>query len=252
MDKGILRFALHDEITDAEALPHLIAIQGYSGNGGRVGAANTPKQYKGTLLKDCVVRESEPKIISALERYVKTFVRQWETYEDSDQILGLYLYSPKKGNGKTTTAIAIMHEFIARNYIGNIKRGLNAPHQPAYFFDVNEWQTLYSEFTRPNIPRHIAEPAAAEFYRRDKIARTVPFLIMDDIGVREDVTDAFKMDLHRIINHRNAQELPTVYTSNVPLSDLERIYRDERLSDRIRDMTIQFTFTGDSKRGRRK
>ncbi|WP_431819283.1 hypothetical protein LWL40_27565 (plasmid) [Bacillus thuringiensis] len=83
----------------------------------------------------------------------------------------------------------------------------------------------------------------------ESIARSVPMLVMDDIGVREDVSDAFRMDLHALINYRNVEELPTIYTSNVPITELPRIFREERLADRIKDMTIQLTFTGDSKRG---
>lgn len=248
MEKGILRNALHDGLTQAEILPHVIAIHGYSGNGGRVHAANVPKQYRNELIVDTKVRESEPKIYSALDRYVKTFSRQFS----GEQIMGLYLYSPNTGNGKTTTACALINEFILRHYVGSLKRGLRPLQQPAYFFDANEWHMLYTQFNRPNVPRHIAEEAAAEYYRRAKIAREVPFLVMDDIGVREDITEPFRMDLHALTNHRNVEELPTVYTSNVPLKELAALYKDPRLPDRIRDMTRELTFTGTSKRGKRK
>jgi len=92
----------------------------------------------------------------------------------------------------------------------------------------------------------------------------VPFLVMDDIGVR-DASDAFRAYLHAIINYRAASGLPTVYTSNIPLqSDVEPEKRvkekkpydirdvfDDRLYDRIRDMCAVFKFEGESKRGRR-
>lgn len=245
MKKGILRYAVSDEISDAEFLPHFISIHGLSGEGGRVANANVPKQYRDVLVKDCVVRENEPKIYAKLDAYVKTFARQFT----GEQIKGLYIYSPKTGNGKTTTACALLNEFIARHYIGSIKRDLQPKQFPAYFFDVNYWNKLYTQFTRHGVPRHIAEKASAEYYSMESIARSVPMLVMDDIGVREDVSDAFRMDLHALINYRNVEELPTIYTSNVPITELPRIFREDRLADRIKDMTIQLTFTGDSKRG---
>ncbi|MDA2128729.1 DNA replication protein [Bacillus cereus] len=250
MNKGILRYAVTDSITEAELLPHYIAIHGLSGQGGRVANANVPKQYRDVLVADSVVRDAESAIYAKLDDYVKTFVRQFGVaYKGSTQIKGLYIYSPKTGNGKTTTACALLNEYIVRHYVGSIKRGLQPKLFPAYFFDVNYWNKLYTQFTRHGVPRHVAEKASAEYYEMERIARSTEFLVMDDIGVREDVSDAFRMDLHALINHRNVEEMPTVYTSNVPLTELPRIFREDRLADRIRDMTIQFTFKGDSKRG---
>jgi DNA replication protein DnaC len=248
MEKGILRHALRDDITKEELLPHYIALHGLSGEGGRVSAARIPKQYRNELVKDSRVRESEPALYASLDRYIKSFAKQFE----DDQIKGLYLYSPNSGNGKTTTACALANEFIVRHYVGSIKRSIKPSLQPAYFFDVNEWQTLYTEFNRPKVPNNIAERAAEEYYLKERIAREVPFLIMDDIGVREGVTEGYRADLHRLINTRNQKELPTIYTSNVPIQELERIFGEKRLVDRIRDMTETLRFTGESKRGRRK
>lgn len=245
MKKGILRHAVHDSITEAELLPHYIAVHGLSGEGGRVGNARVPKQYRDVLVSDCVVRDAEPKIYDKLDDYIRTFVRQFT----GERIKGLYIYSPKTGNGKTTTACALLNEYIVRHYVGSVKRGLQPHIYPAYFFDVNYWNKLYTQFTRHGVPRHIAEKASAEYYGMESIAKSTQFLVMDDIGVREDVSDAFRMDLHALINSRNVDEMPTVYTSNVPITELPRIFREDRLADRIKDMTIQFTFTGDSKRG---
>lgn len=249
MDKGILRYALDDDITSEALLPHYIAMHGLSGNGGRVAASNIPKQYRDALIKDNAVRQSEPALYASLDKYIKSFAKQ---FEKGEQVKGLYLYSPTSGNGKTTTACALGNEFTVRHYVGSVRRGLQPSLQPTYFFDVNEWQTLYTEFNRPKVPQHIAERAAEEYYNRERIAREVPMLIMDDIGVREDITEGYRADLHRLVNTRNQKELPTIYTSNVPLKELERIFGEKRLVDRIRDMTEVLRFTGESKRGRRK
>src|SRR5699024_9645367 len=120
---------------------------------------------------------------------------------------------------------------------------------PAIFLDVNEWQTIYNEINRPRVPDHIAEPASAKYYREMERARTAPFAVYDDIGVRE-ASEGFRGDLHAIINHRTTNGLPTVFTSNLPIEDMAQVF-DERLYDRMRDMCAVIHFDGESKRGMR-
>jgi DNA replication protein DnaC len=120
---------------------------------------------------------------------------------------------------------------------------------PAYFLDVNEWQTLFNEFNRSNIPRDVAEPASREYYRRMQAAKTAPFTVCDDIGIRA-ASDAFRADLHSVINARTANGLPTLFTSNLPIEEMAQVF-DQRLYDRMRDMCLQIHFAGESHRGRR-
>ncbi|GMK47594.1 hypothetical protein PghCCS26_47240 [Paenibacillus glycanilyticus] len=121
--------------------------------------------------------------------------------------------------------------------------------RPAYFLDVNEWQTDYNAFNRPRVPDEIAAPAAARYYTAQRTAMAAPFLVADDIGVR-DASEAFRADLHTVINARVAGGLPTVYTSNIPLAELGTLF-DRRLADRVRDLCGELTFKGESKRGMR-
>lgn len=99
------------------------------------------------------------------------------------------------------------------------------------------------------MPDDIAAPAATRYYAAQRIAQSVPFLVADDIGVR-DASEAFRADLHTVINARVAAELPTIYTSNIKLAELDTLF-DRRLADRVRDQCVEFTFTGESKRGLR-
>jgi len=223
-----------------------IALHGFSGEGGRVAAAGIPKKYARVSLTTSPARSTEAAIYNALDEYIKTFKRQFS----DEAIKGLYLYSPKTGNGKTTTAAAIGNEFLVRHVAGSAKRGLQPRDNVVYFLDVNEWQTLYNQFNRPNVPRETAERAAAEYYRRESLARTAAYAIFDDIGVRECST-GFRGDLHSLLNYRNVREMPSVYTSNVPLEELPHVFGESRLADRIRELTIQLTFTGQSQRGRK-
>src|SRR5690625_6928190 len=74
-----------------------------------------------------------------------------------------------------------------------------------------------------------------------KIKRTqdAPFAVVDDIGVRS-ATEAFRSYVHAVINHRVTSGLPTVYTSNLPMSDMANVF-DARLYDRIRDQDRKST-----------
>ncbi|MCY9532921.1 ATP-binding protein [Paenibacillus alvei] len=225
-----------------------IATHGHSGNGGRVGAAGVPSEYRNVSLADSPARDEQAEAYRILESaYVPTFSRQFEP--DGERIKSMYLFSREPGTGKTTTAAALLNEWLIVHYVGSVQRGKRPLERPAYFLDVNEWQGLYNEFNRPRVPDDIAEPASREYYRRMKHAKSSPFVVMDDIGVR-DCSEGFRGDLHSVINHRVTNGMTTVYTSNVTIEELKRVF-DARLADRIRDMTMVISFKGESKRGMR-
>jgi DNA replication protein DnaC len=198
-------------------------------------------------LQTSPARAGQPEVYAALTDYVGTFARQ---FGGVDRVKSLYLYSAEPGTGKTTTAAALLNEYLIVHYIGSVKRGLQPQQRPIYFVDVNAWQTDYNAFNRPRVPDSIAEPAAGRYYSTQRAAMTVDYVVLDDIGVR-DASDAFRADLHTVINSRVTAGLPTVYTSNIAMSELATLF-DRRLADRIRDMTIELTFKGESKRGIRK
>jgi DNA replication protein DnaC len=236
-------------------------MHGYSGTGGRVANAGTPADYRLLTLSTSPAREEQAKIYATLEKYVSTFERMFEP--DGNRIKALYLWSESPGTGKTTTAIAVLNEWMIAHYLGSLKRERQALQTPAYFLDVNEWQTDYNNFNRPKVPDAIAEPAAKRYYRAMEHAKHAPLAVLDDIGLR-DSTDGFRGDLHAIINHRTTNAMPTIYTSNLPLLydgkkekfvpepyDLIDVFGEQRLVDRMRDMCAVLHFGGESKRGKR-
>jgi DNA replication protein DnaC len=238
---------------------HFIALHGESGKGGRVAAANIPKDYRRvTLATSPVGQEDEQKrkIYEDLRKYVRlSFPRQFD--ENGERIKSLFFYSAEPGTGKTTTAAALANEYIIYHYLGSKARNRRPEQRPVFFMDFNLWQSRFNEFNQSNIPPSVGEPASEEFYRLKKIAMSVPFLVIDDIGVR-GASEAFRAQVHDVINRRVTERMPTIYTSNVPIApltqggeSLKRVY-DPRIWDRVRDQCIVFNFDGDSKRGIRK
>ena len=222
--------------------PHRIALHGLDGNGGRVGNAGLPRDYRYVTMKTSPVRESQPETYALLDRYVETFKRK--DNDGEERIKSMYLWSESPGTGKTTTASALINAWIATDYLSAIKAGKQPGQTSAYFLDINELQTSYNLATMTNDDDGIERIG-------EKIKRTqdAPFAVIDDIGVRE-ATMAFRSYVHAVINYRTSNGLPTVYTSNLPIEEMAEVF-DDRLYDRIRDQCAPIHFRGQSKRGRR-
>ncbi|ATO08502.1 ATP-binding protein [Bacillus velezensis] len=240
---------------------HFITMHGASGEGGRSGAAGLPREYRLVTLKNSparaalYIKKREPSVIkesvtTMAEAYVKSFERQFDQetgiISPADRIKSMYLVSEKTGTGKTTTAAALLNEWLRVHYSGSLRRGLTPLQRPAYFLDVNEWQTEFNLATMAN-----DDEGMAEFQRKMKLAMSAPFAVLDDIGVR-DCTPAFRGYLHAVINARVTNQLPTIYTSNIALDSLADVFKEKRLADRVGDLCREIEFVGESKRGMRR
>jgi DNA replication protein DnaC len=218
-------------------------MHGYSGASGRIGNAGTPSDYRLLTLKNSPARESQAKTYAILDKYRDTFERQFE--DGAERIKSLYLWSESPGNGKTTTATALLNEWIIANYLGSLKLGRQALQTPGVMLDVNAFQTDYNLATMTNDEAEMVKIKAT-------ITRTqtAPFAVLDDIGVRS-ASEAFRSYVHAIVNYRTTNGLPTVFTSNLPIEEMAVVF-DGRLYDRMRDQCAILYFEGKSKRGRRK
>lgn len=260
MSKCLLR-NLDGKDLCAPTNPLYVGLHGTNGKGGRVGVAGIPRDYDGVLLADSPAREAQTTTYTKLEAYVKSFDKHFEDTvealraegktDDEIQIKSLYFWSESPGTGKTTTAVAVLNEWILRTYIGYLKRKQTPPQRLGYFLDVNELQREYNAFSRPMVPEETAKPAAKRYYDALERGKQTPFVVLDDMGMR-NVTDAFRGDLHDVVNHRVMNEMPTIYTSNLTIKELATVFGEARLADRISDMTLSIHFEGESKRGKRR
>lgn len=203
----------------------------------RLATTKVPSKYKEVTLDNAAPRADQTAAFKVFDSYSKTFER-------GTDLKSLYLYSASPGTGKTTSACALLNEYVYRTIIRVAKSGNTIPKSPAYFLDVNELQKTYNLASMTNDSDKLSVVASLLEH-----TSTVSFAVIDDIGVR-NASQSFRSLLHSVINHRVAEELPTVYTSNLPISELATIY-DDRLADRLREQTVEIAFKGESKRGRR-
>jgi DNA replication protein DnaC len=258
-------------IDDPRLVGTAIALYGASGNGGRVGAANLPADYRHVTLTNSPARAAQAQAYELIGAYAATFARQ---FTDDLRVKSLYMWSAEPGTGKTTSACAVLNAWIREHYIGAVKRGQQPQQRPAYFASINRLQTQYNAMTRPG--SQATRDEAGDKYRREiGILTRTPFLVFDDLAVRS-YTAPFLADMHEVINERVTNHLPIVFTSNVPLTiesyekaygklteeqrnrtkTIETIFYEfdpyGRTFDRVRDQCVEIPFAGESKRGLRK
>ncbi|MCM3314841.1 DNA replication protein [Psychrobacillus sp. MER TA 17] len=216
-------------------------IQMHSASG-RHTLAGLPSEYALIDIASAPPRADQASAYTFIDDYAATFARQ---FDDKPAIKSAYLYSAEPGTGKTTTAAGLINAWLRAHYVGAARLGRQPLRKPAEFFDLNEYQTAYNLAAMTN-----DDVKLQALSKRLNDAARVPFLALDDVGIRS-ATEAFRGLVHAVINARLASGLPTVYTSNIEMADLANVY-DERLADRIRDKCKEVPFVGKSKRGLRR
>jgi DNA replication protein DnaC len=117
----------------------------------------------------------------------------------------------RSGAGKTHLAAAIANACVERG-------------RPALFIVVPDLLDHLRASYRPGAP----EGYDALFQQ----VRNAPLLILDDLGAHSATPWATEK-LYQIVNHRYNAQLPTVFTSSLPLDEL-----DERLRTRLADISL--------------
>ena len=219
-----------------------VFLHGSQGNTGMWATRNVPKKYDNCWMGNLPIKESNPKAYSVIEKYCGNVV---------DFVLnkgvGLFLYSiPNKenkfgtGTGKTTSAITIQNHFTLEASREHLKGNLVLEQNPSLFVKASELQNKYNEQFRGTV--EMQKEASEKFYKLKQRMKEIPLLIVDDIAIRE-ITQAFENELYEVIDTRATNELATIYTSNLAITELGAMIGD-RIASRIDGMTVKVAFQG--------
>lgn len=107
----------------------------------------------------------------------------------------------KTNRGKTHLAVAVVRTWIARG----------VPAKFIFVPDLLDWLKEAYE--------HKDEPGALSFSARMHVLQTTPLLVLDDLGTEKPTAWATER-LDTIINHRYANHLPLMVTTNKPIDNL--------------------------------
>lgn len=193
----------------------------------RLSFANIPDSFKEvrminfdeTVYKDA---DSQNKIHTAVKA-TNYWLDNFETMQERG--MGLYLYSDKKGSGKTRMAVSIANELIYEKHIQvKFSTSLQILNEIKASWDKNGSQ--------------ISESKLMDYLS------TTEILIVDDFGV-ERFQDWINDKFNGIINYRYNNKKVTIFTSNLPL---EKLKYDDRITNRIKERTFQIPFPEESVR----
>lgn len=223
-------------------------LHGVEGVTGVWKASNVPFKYRNAFMKVLPTQKENPVPYAFVEAYTGNILNNVK------EGVGMFFYSiPNEdnlfgtGTGKTTTAATILNEYVIARVIEHTKGVRPIEKNPALFYKASELQNLYNAQFRGTFD--MQESASKKYYKIKKMLMTVELVVLDDIGVRNKITDAFENELTEIIDARENSVLTTIFTSNLPLEKLGPIL-GERIVSRIAGMTEPIAFKGkDFRRG---
>jgi len=209
-------------------------------------ATNVPPKYKKCFFHNLPIKNDNPVPYAFIKRYVGNIL------ENVGQGVGLFFYSIPNGanrfgtgTGKTTSAVSILHEYLLERVKEDSTGGRVIQQTPSFFYKASELQTLYNSRFAGTFS--MKEKADARYYKVKELLMKAELVVLDDVGIRQKITDAFENELTEIIDARDSKMLATIFTSNLPLDKLADTMGD-RIASRINGMTEQIAFKGEDHR----
>lgn len=192
----------------------------------RLSFANIPDTFKDKELKTLktsvyATTDGKQKFLTAcniVKRYIDNFDDMLEAG------MGLYIVSRTKGSGKTRMAASIANELVKKH-----KKQVKFAVSTRILDEIRSTWKKDSEYAESRL---IDQLCLADV------------LIIDDFGV-ERISPWVQEKFYNIINERYIHKKITIYTSNVPIEELN--YED-RITSRIKEVSYLMEFPEESVR----
>lgn len=188
-----------------------------------------PKKVKEASLKD-LYKNDKNRV--EFMRYVKNFIDSFVRKDSSNSVKGIYLHG-SYGTGKTYLIAALFNELAKKN----IKSAI-----------------IYV----PEFLRLLKSSFGQDFEEKYDYIKKVPLLLLDDIGAEYLTPWARDEILGTILQYRMDEDLPTFFTSNLNLKQLEDHFsmtpngkeeiKSRRMIERIKYLTNDFELIGENNR----
>ncbi|OZV24056.1 primosomal protein DnaI [Streptococcus sobrinus] len=192
----------------------------------RIHVVSLPKSYKTITFQDVDLTGSRSDVF----QYLVNFVDQ---YPNPNQ-KGLYIYGDM-GIGKSFMLAAMAHELSEKKAVATTML-----HYPSFVIDIKN--AINSGTVKEEIDA----------------VKSVPILILDDIGAEQTTSWVRDEILQVILQHRMLEELPTFFTSNYSLENLEaklgnikgadESWQAKRVMERVRYLAKDVHLQGENRR----
>ena len=190
-----------------------------------------PKEIKKASFKD-IYKDDKARI--PIIKYFKEFM---DNYNNDEKPKGIYL-NGSFGSGKTYLIAALFNEMA--------KKG------------VKSILVYYPDFLVSLKSSMFSSESGSDFYDRLNSTKQVPLLLLDDIGA-ENVTNWTRAEvLGPILQYRMQNNLPTFFTSNLTIDELENALattssgvdkvKARRIIERIKQLTVNLELVSKNRR----